>query len=144
MIKDLDKEKKQLKQEYKERSLSMGVFLIRNMIHDKVFLAVGQDLAGIMNSHRFQLRNGVHRNTSLQTDWSELGEQSFAFEILEELVPPRDPQFDRRNELLFMEKMWLAKLQPYGERGYNQPKLSREEKLRRIAAKRLDDESDSG
>ena len=32
---------------------------------------------------------------------------------------------------------WLEKLQPFGDRGYNEPKLSRDEKLRRIAAKRL-------
>ncbi len=118
----------------------MGVFLIRNTANDKVFLGVGQDLHGIMNSHRFQLRNGVHRNSSLQTDWNELGERSFAFEILEELIPPQDPLFDRSNELAFMEKMWLAKVQPYGERGYNEPKLSREEKLRRIARKRAETE----
>ena len=136
----MQKDKKQLKQEYKGRPRAMGVFLIRNTTNDKVFLCVGQDLAGIINSHKFQLRNGVHRNSSLQTDWNELGERSFAFEILEEFIPPHDPQFDRGNELAFMEKMWLAKVQPFGARGYNDPKLSREEKLRRIARKRLDNE----
>jgi hypothetical protein len=36
----------------------------------------------------------------------------------------------------FLEDLWLQKLKPFGERGYNLPKLSREEKLRRIAANR--------
>jgi hypothetical protein len=35
-----------------------------------------------------------------------------------------------------MEKMWLEKLEPYGERGYNEKKLTREERLKRIADKR--------
>ena len=35
-----------------------------------------------------------------------------------------------------MEDMWLDKLKPFGEKGYNQPKLTMQEKLRRIASKR--------
>ena len=35
-----------------------------------------------------------------------------------------------------MEEMWLEKLEPYGERGYNEKKLTREERLRKIAANR--------
>jgi hypothetical protein len=54
---------------------------------------------------------------------------------LEELNPP-DAQFDVSKELEFMEDMWLARLRPFGERGYNQPKLSSAEKLRRVSVKR--------
>jgi hypothetical protein len=35
-----------------------------------------------------------------------------------------------------METMWLEKLKPFRDRGYNERKLNREEKLRRIAANR--------
>lgn len=132
----MQKDKKQLKQEYKLGPRPMGVYLIRNTTNDKVFLGVAQDLGGIINSQRFQLRLGGHRNKALQADWNELGEQTFAFEILEELEPPADPTFDRKKELALMETMWLEELKPYGERGYNQPKLSIEEKLRRIARNR--------
>jgi hypothetical protein len=34
-----------------------------------------------------------------------------------------------------MEEMWLEKLEPYGERGYNERKLSREERMKRISNK---------
>jgi len=51
------------------------------------------------------------------------------------LSPGTDPQADHRKELAFLEDLWLERLQPYGERGYNEPKISREERLRRIAAK---------
>ena len=76
-------------------------------------------------------------NKSLQADWNEFGAGRFAFEIVEQLNAPSDPQFDLKKELSFMEDMWLARLRPFGERGYNEPKLSREEKLRRIARKRF-------
>jgi hypothetical protein len=113
----------------------MGVFLIRNMVNEKVFVGVGLDLLGIINSHKFQLKMGVHRNKRLQSDWNKLGGESFAFEILDQLEPREDAGDDGRQDLAFLEELWLEKLQPFGERGYNKQKLTREERLRRIAAK---------
>ena len=127
---------KKLKQDYMQRPVALGVFLIRNTTNDTVFLASGKNLPGIINRHRFQLEHDGHPNKSLQADWNELGPNNFAFEVLEELVPPNDPSFDLKRELLFMEDMWLDKLKPFGERGYNQPKLTMQEKLRRIANSR--------
>ena len=124
---------KRLKQEYKDASRPLGVFLIRNTTNDKVFLAGGVNLNGTMNRHRYQLSHGSHVNRQLQGDWNDLGSAKFEFEILEQLEPPRDSAFDSKKELEFMEKMWLERLKPFGERGYNQRKLSRSEKLRRIA-----------
>ena len=131
------KDKKQLKRDYQQQPRSIGVFLIRNNVNDKIFLGVGRDLAGIINRHEFQLRNGIHLNKELQRDWNEGGSDSFAFEIVDQVNPPNDPHFDVERELAFLEKFWWAKLQPFGERGYNERKLSREEKLRQIAARLL-------
>ncbi|MCM3902166.1 MAG: GIY-YIG nuclease family protein [Pyrinomonadaceae bacterium] len=130
-------DQKKLKKEYQHTPLPMGVFLIRNVVTDKVFVAAGRNLQGVINRHRFQLIAGSHPNKSLQSDWSQLGSQNFAFEILEEFIPPDAYQIDEASELAFMEEMWLEKLQPYAERGYNERKLSREEKLSRISASRL-------
>jgi hypothetical protein len=136
----MDKEKKQLKKNYQRDRRAMGVFLIRNNLSDKVFLSAGIDLEGLINRHKFQLKNGSHPNKSLQTDWNELGDSKFAVEILDELTPPNDPAFDARAELTVLEDLWLERLQPFGERGYNEPKLSRDERLRRIAAQNQDRE----
>jgi hypothetical protein len=132
-------DKKRLKKEYRETPRPMGVFLIRNMANDKVFLGAGLDLVGTMNRHKFQLTKGNHPNQRLQGDWKELDGSNFAFEILDQITPPADPAFDSKAELEFMEKLWLQELQPFGERGYNQRKLTRGEMLARIAAKRLDE-----
>ena len=131
----MDPDKKQLKKQYQQTPRALGVFLIRNNLNDKVFLAAGADLRGLINRHKFQLTNGSHANKQLQSDWNEFGARNFAFEIVDELSPSADAKVDYRAEVAFLEDLWLEKLKPFGERGYNEPKLSREEKLRRIAAK---------
>jgi hypothetical protein len=74
-----------LKEEYQRHPPPLGVFLIRNTTNNKIFLAGGINLPGIMNSQRFQLENGGHRNSDLQRDWNELGASNFAFEIVDQL-----------------------------------------------------------
>lgn len=132
----VNQDKKQLKKDYRQTPRPMGVFLIRNALDDKVFVGTSLDLPGIINRHKFQLSAGVHPNKALQADWNELGAENFAFEIVDELAPRASETVDYRAELEALENLWLERLQPYNERGYNLPKLSREEKLRRIAAKR--------
>lgn len=130
----MENARKQIKQDYKNTPKPTGVFLIRNLVSDKVFLGSGLDLPGIVNRHKFQLSEGIHQNTRLQNDWNELGSRNFAFEILDQLGLASDPTFDYEEDLKSLEKLWLEKLRPYGDRGYNVPSLSRAEKLRRIAA----------
>jgi hypothetical protein len=126
------REKKQLKKNYQQSPRPMGVFLIRNSLCDKVFLDSGLDLHGTINRHKFQLKNGIHPNKSLQADWNQFGSNSFAFEIVDQLTPREGVEFDYRKELSFLEELWLEKLHPFGDRGYNAPKLSKAERLRRI------------
>ncbi|MCU1264658.1 MAG: hypothetical protein JWM21_976 [Acidobacteria bacterium] len=114
----------------------MGVFLIRNNVNDKVFLGTSLNLDGIINRHKFSLKSGGHPNKTLQADWDEFGSNSFAFEIVDELTPSQNPDRDYRHELQLLEKLWLEKLAPFGERGYNERKKTREELLRTIAARR--------
>ena len=114
----------------------MGVFLIRNNLSDKVFLDSGLNLQGTINRHKFQLKNGTHPNKSLQADWTEFGSNSFAFEIVDQLTPREGVGLDYRKELSFLEKLWLEKLEPFGDRGYNVPKLTRAEMLQRISQNR--------
>jgi len=128
--------RKQLKKNYQQTPRPMGVFVIRNNLTDKMFLASGRDLYGTINRHKFQLKNRIHPNRSLQADWNQLGSNDFAFEIVDELTPREGTEIDYRKELAFLEKLWLEKFQPFGERGYNIPKLSRADMLRRIAQHR--------
>ena len=128
--------KKELKRAYQQNHPPMGVYQIRNLANEKVFVGSSVNLPGIFNRQRFQLQAGSHQNKALQVDWNQFGEAGFAFEVLDELSPKEDPAYDYRADLVLLEDIWLDQLQPYGERGYNEPKKDREARLRMIAANR--------
>src|ERR1044072_4414237 len=130
------KDKRQLKREYQQTPRPMGIFVIRNNRNDKVLVGSALNLPGIINRHRFALERGLHTNKRLQEDWNEAGADNFAFEIVDELSPSVQGEIDYRKELTSLEDLWLERLKPYGERAYNEPKINREERIRRIAAKK--------
>ena len=104
---------------------------------EKVFIGSTLNLDGIFNRHEFQLKMGVHRNKILQADWNEFGAENFAVEVLEEVFPRENPEYNYKADLEVLEDLWLEKLEPYGEKGYNERKKTREERLRMIAANKL-------
>lgn len=133
----MNSEQKALKKEYQQSQTPMGVFQIRNMVNEKVFVGSALNLPGIFNRHKVELKMGSHKNKALQAEWNEFGADKFAFEILDELTPVSDPQHDYREDLTHLEDLWLEKLQPFGEQGYNEPKKTTEQRLRMIAENRL-------
>jgi len=70
---------------------------------------------------------------------SEFGTGKFEFEILEEIVQDLAPGHNYASDLEALEDLWLEKLQPYGARGYNEKKKTRDERLRMIVARRRTD-----
>jgi len=62
----------------------------------------------------------------IQEDWNADGPENFVFEILEVVKVKDDPHFDLRDELTLLEQIWLEKLQPIGDRGYNTDTTIRE------------------
>jgi hypothetical protein len=117
--------KKELKQIYKEEDIPAGVYQIRNTSNQKSYIASSLNL-NAMNGQRFQLEAGAHRNKKLQDEWREFGAEVFVFEVLEALEKKRDGFFDARDSLKKLETKWLDRLQPFGERGYNEQVKSKE------------------
>lgn len=113
------KSKQELKREYRDRPKPAGVFQIKNTMNGKVLLGSSLNLEGPLNSHRYMLTIGHHENKELQQDWNELGADKFVFEILEVVAVREGPNFNLDDELTLLEQIWLEKLQPFGERGYN-------------------------
>jgi len=111
--------RKELKNKYKETVQPMGIYQIRNMINGKIFLGSSVNLNGIINRHKFQLKNGLHLNKELQNDFAEVGEGGFAFEILDYLTPKEDLPADYAAELRMLEELWREKISPQHEGGYN-------------------------
>jgi hypothetical protein len=136
-VSGVNNRKKELKEAYKQTHPPMGVYQIRNLANDKIMVGVALNLPGILNSSKLRLRAGSHPNKRLQAEWKEFGGESFAFEVLDELAATEGAGYDYRADLAFLEALWLEKLEPYGERGYNEKKKDREEKLKEIAQKRL-------
>lgn len=108
--------------EYKKTIQPMGIYQIRNMKNGRIYIGSAKDLRGRLNSNKFQLRMGSHLNKEMQKDFDEIGEEGFSFDILDYLKPKEDLNFDYTEELNILEKMWLEKINPYNEKGYNTPK----------------------
>ena len=113
------KTRKELQREYTERVKPSGVYQVKNVANGKVLLGSSLNIEGLLNRHRFTLRLNSHPNKELQKDWNELGPDQFVFEVLEVVQVQDDPNFNLKDELTLLEQIWLEKLQPFGERGYN-------------------------
>jgi group I intron endonuclease len=109
----------ELKRQYKETKSQAGIFQVKNTVSGKVLVGSSTNLHGPLNKHRFMLKLGRHENKQLQKDWNELGPDAFAFEILEVVEEKDTPTFSLADELTLLEQIWLEKLDPHGERGYN-------------------------
>lgn len=115
--------RKALTNEYKSQRHPMGVFQIRNTVNGKVYVDTSLNLDKIWNRHHFELNFGSHRNTDLQREWKEFGEQAFVFEILSEIDHKEGQNPDYGKELKALEELYMDELQPYGERGYHTKKV---------------------
>jgi group I intron endonuclease len=113
------KTREELKKEYRERRKEAGVFCVRNTSNGKILLGSSLNLDGPLNSHKFMLTIGSHRNEALQQDWNTYGPEAFVFEILEKVRSSEDPLFNIAEELTLLEEIWIEKLQPFGANGYN-------------------------
>ena len=113
------KTKEEIKREYKERKKPAGVFQVKNVVNGKILLGSSLNLEGPLNGHKFMLKIGRHRNRALQKEWNEFGEDKFTFDILEVVKVKDDENFNLEDELTLLEQIWLEKLHPFGENGYN-------------------------
>ena len=112
---------------YKESPRTMGIFEVRNTVSGKRLIGAATDVPAMLNRQRAQLRLGAHPNAQLQADWNALGQDAFTFEVLDVLAPPDDPAHDPRPDLDVLQTLWLEKLTPFAELGYNRPPRSSKE-----------------
>jgi hypothetical protein len=114
----MDKQRrKELGEQFKQISVYMGIIKISNKVNGKIFLISYSNLKNRWFTLRWQLDMGRFANFELQKDWREFGEDAFTYEVIDkkEVKEEMDVQW----ELKLLEKIWLDKLQPYGEKGYN-------------------------
>ena len=113
------KSNKELKEEYKLIKPKIGVFQIKNIVNNKIFIDCSVNLDKIWNRHRGELNFGGHRNEVLQKEWNEFGERNFKYEILSEIKQNEDQNIDYAREARQLAKMFIEELKPHGDKGYN-------------------------
>ena len=112
-------DKKSLIREYKEIRRPMGIYCIKNTANGKLLIGKSVDLPSILNRQSAQLRSGFHPNPTLQKDLVEHGVDAFRVEILDTLEVSHQENRDFSADLRTLEQMWLEKLSPFGDKGYN-------------------------
>ena len=106
--------KRNLRAAYKERKSEAGVFCVTCVETGDIYLAAAKDIPAALNRARFQLDAGLHPNKSLQDAWSRLGEDAFAFDVVQRLEPA-EGEDDPSGELEELLELCLAE-QPASKR----------------------------
>ena len=106
--------------QYKETPRPAGMFRVRNTTTGKSLVGSTANLPGMLNRHRFQLENSSHPSRELQADWNALGPDAFEFEVLDQLKPSAEPDYDATEDLRVLKELWLEKLMASGELLYRE------------------------
>ena len=104
------KTKKELKEEYKQLKIPMGVFQIKNMKNNKVLIDYSIDMESKWNRHKMELKFGNHRNRNFQKDWNEYGEENFVIDVLSELKKSEEGNINYNKELKILQDMVIEEL----------------------------------
>jgi hypothetical protein len=75
--------KKEAIREFKERKTPRGIFAIRCVGPDRVWVGASRNLNAAKNGYWFGLRTGNHQDKSLQAEWKARGEEAFSYDVLE-------------------------------------------------------------
>lgn len=110
--------KKELKDAYRQKKPTMGVFQIKNVINGKILIDSSTDINSRMNRHRMELKFGSHQNKLLLKDWQEFGEENFIFEILSVIAYKDDQNVNYKEEIKLLKEMILEDLQIYKNKKY--------------------------
>ena len=111
-------DRRAVKQQYLQTITRAGVYAIRNLVTSRALVAGSTNVQGALNRHRFELRQGTHRNRLLSQEWSLHGESSFSFEVLDMVRPNEDPAFDLARELEDLVALWRHEIPCQSETGY--------------------------
>lgn len=76
-----------------------GIYQIKNLINNKVYIGSSINIKARWNKHISQLRKGIHPNKHLLNSYIKYGENNFLFSILEEIT--------NNSELLIREQFYI-------------------------------------
>jgi len=92
--------------------MKSGIYLIKNTVNNKVYVGSAVNISKRWEKHKHLLKEGKHHSCHLQSAWNIYGEQSFTFDIIEEVSNPE--------HLLAYEQVYLDYYKSYeDDKGYN-------------------------
>lgn len=95
--------------------MNSGIYKITCVVNNRIYIGSAKNFRIRFNRHLNDLKNNKHINTHLQRAFDKYGIDNFKFEILEEC---------ESSKLLETEQIYLDKLKPYNENGFNIGKSS--------------------
>jgi hypothetical protein len=80
--------------------MTSGIYLIKNIVNNKIYVGSSVNLNNRNYKHFWMLRKGIHDNNHLQNSYNKHGDSSFIFEILE---------YCSSEELILKENYYISK-----------------------------------
>jgi group I intron endonuclease len=97
-----------------------GVYMIRNLVNNKVYIGSSVDIADRWSIHRSDLGKHDHCNQHFQKAWYKYGSHNFSFEIIKELHFVEKGDELKKRHLIDNEQIYLDLYESYKkENGYN-------------------------
>lgn len=102
--------RKETIRQFKEQKPEVGIYAVRCLNSGSVWVGGSKNLGATKNGCWFTLRNGSHREASLQSEWNASSESAFEYQILEKL--DRDVHPLEVDDLLKADKKkWVERLE---------------------------------
>ena len=106
--------RKALLRAYKERKVEAGIYAVRCAATAQTWVGATPDLATRQSGIWFTLRQGLHREASLQAAWNAQGGEAFVFEAVEAIDSEGLDRFGRDSRLKDRRDHWVAALNATG------------------------------
>jgi hypothetical protein len=82
---DAKADRREVARKFKEHKPLRGAFAVRCTATGRVWVGSYANLDAMRNRLWFSLREGLHRDKTLQEEWNTHAEETFEYEILEKL-----------------------------------------------------------
>lgn len=111
--------KKELIKEYKNQKHPTGLFAVKNIPDNKMFIGISLNLPAKIRGVTFELELGSHAYHNLAEDYKRLGKDQFEIFVLDEIEGKDETERELKKELESLEQMWIEKLKNEGITFYN-------------------------
>jgi hypothetical protein len=101
--------RKEARREFKERKTQRGIFAIRCVASERVWVGACRNLDAQKNGYWFSLRLGNHVDKTLQAAWDVYGETEFTYEVKEKLDDDIHP-LELKDLLKAKQAEWVQRM----------------------------------